>query len=118
MKRLSVLTVLLSSVLVSASFIGNANAAMTWTDAGDPYGAGLRVLLVYPDLPGKSLIFKCADEKFYRWFWDQTQTEMTSNAKSIFALLLTAMTSEKSVSLYYNNAESVYITVQQLNVHN
>lgn len=99
-------------------FCSSANAAWTWTDAGDPYGTGLKVSIVYPDFAGKSVIFKCADGRFFRYYWDSAQTEMTANAKAVYSLLLTALVSEKNVSIYYDDAGGGYLPVQQINVHN
>lgn len=106
------------AVFLAAAFCGmNANAALTWTDAGDPYGAGLRVVLVYPEFTSKSIIFKCADGRFFRYWWDSTKTEMTDNAKAVYGLLLTALVSEKKVSIYYESDSGSYLFVDRLNVH-
>jgi hypothetical protein len=106
------------AIALAALFFGmNANAAMTWTDAGDPYGSGLRVTLVYPDFVAKSVIFKCADGRFFRYYWDPTKSEITENAKVVYSLLLTALVSEKKVSIFYDDAGGSYLPAQIVHVH-
>ncbi len=98
-------------------FSATANAAMVWSD-NNPWGPGLGVNVVYPSPPEKSIFLVASDGKLYQYQWDASQTEMTSNAKAIYAMLLTAFTSGSKVSIYYDNSQSGQISFMLINLHN
>ena len=97
-----------------------ANADMGWTD-NDPYkiGGGKEVVLVYPQFINKWVIFRTADDALYYYAWDSTSVQMTENAKGIMSILLTAISTKKKVSFYYDKADaSKYKAVTLVNIHN
>jgi len=95
----------------------NAKAAMVWSD-NNPWGSGLGVNIVYPSPLEKSVFFMASNGNLYQYKWDANQTEITPNAKAVYAMLLTAFTTGSKVSIYYDNAQSGQINFTLINLHN
>jgi len=78
-----------------------------WTN-NSADGPGISVTQVYPVFSAKKIVFKSSNDKSYSYLWDSNSTEMTTNANSVLSILLTALASNKNVSIYYNLTDSKY----------
>ncbi|TQV72567.1 hypothetical protein FKG94_17855 [Exilibacterium tricleocarpae] len=92
-----------------------SSAAMVWTD-GAAFGPGKEVDAVYPQFASKWLIFRTTDGKYYSYRWGESE-QMTENAKAIMSLLLTAISTKKRVSFYYDDSINSYTPISLINIH-
>ena len=80
----------------------HATAAYQWTENNPFGGTGVGIEVVYPQLDTKQIVIKGNDGNFYYYQWDINEPEMPGDAKTILAVLLTALATGKHVSLYHD----------------
>jgi hypothetical protein len=108
---------MLASALVLLCASISASATTVWTD-NNAWGPGHKVTIVYPMFAEKAVMFKIeGSPHLYQYKWDQSQSEITPNAQVVYSTLMTAFTTKRKISFYYNSAESGQVNIYHINIH-